>query len=82
MVSLEQLLVMVANSTVGVYPEVKSPRVVNMVLQGRGANTTVEEVVVNLLHRCPACPPTPGMAMEEQEVIQIAFYSPLTWRAS
>ena len=59
MVSLEQLLVMVADSSVGVYPEIKAPRVVNMVLQGRGANTTVEEVVVGLLHRCPfltSCP--------------------------
>ena len=52
MVTLEQLLVMVANSSVGVYPEVQSPSVVNMVLQSRGANTTVEEVVVSLLHRC------------------------------
>ena len=48
MVTLEQLLVMVANSSVGVYPEVQSPSVVNMVLQSRGANTTVEEVVVSL----------------------------------
>ena len=42
---------MYENPKVGIYPELKSALAGNLVLSSRSQNTTVEQLLINILHR-------------------------------
>ena len=46
------------DAKVGIYPELKSARAGNLVLSSRGQNTTVEQLLIDILHRWKIVIPT------------------------